>query len=113
VERGVSELTKDRLLELLRDPACPFAAQLRAGADTRVIALSDLTAFVASRTGAVDGLEARLDRLMTDDVGAERFGLVDPWSAPRRLLHRLRGGHNPPQVAYEVRASVIRAPGHD
>jgi hypothetical protein len=100
-------LDRDRLRELLRDARCPYGIRTGRGQATRLIGLPDLLEFVESQVGPQPGLEQHLDSLMTA-VSCERLALTDPWTAPERMLRRLRGRRNVRAVAYAVPIEAMR-----
>lgn len=91
-------MTADDLQAALSDPECPYLADggdyvdaLRASRQpqrTRVLSLADLAAFL-ERRGTSAGALPELDRLMVEEVGAERIDVVNLGEIHRRLLRRI------------------------
>ncbi|MEA2154501.1 MAG: hypothetical protein QOE11_641 [Solirubrobacteraceae bacterium] len=111
-----TSLTEDVVGRLLRDPDCPYAlhwedywnsvrsADAHEQAPTRVIEVEILRRFAEQRCEeSVD--DRSLDRAV-ERLGGRRSEVMDPWSAPRRLLRRLAGRPNVTTDVYEIPRQV-------
>jgi hypothetical protein len=91
-------VTVDDLQAALRDPECPYLVDggdyvdaLREGRQlqrTRVLNLADLIAFLDARGTSANSLR-ELDRLMIEEMGAERVDVVNLGEIHHRLLRRI------------------------
>jgi hypothetical protein len=91
-------VTLDDLQAALRDPECPYLVdggdyvdalrESRQLQRTRVLRLVDLARFLESRGTSASSLPA-LDRLMIEEVGAERIDVVSLDELHHRLLRRI------------------------
>lgn len=78
----------DQLLrDCLASDEFPWAVLVR-GDDERVVTVADFTRYVASR--GISATERDLDAFV-ERLGGGRHNLIDPWSAPGRLLRRAFG----------------------
>jgi hypothetical protein len=113
VTKGRSErVTLDELQMALKDPECPYLVDggdyvdaLRGSRQlqrTRVLRLVDLADFLES-LGTKASFLPELDRLMIDEVGAERIDVVNLGELHHRLLRRITRRRPPmTNIHYEV-----------
>jgi hypothetical protein len=105
-------VTGDELRIVLRDPECPYLVDggdyvdaVRDGREvqrSRVLGLADLAAFLEGRGTSASSL-GELDRLMVEEVGADRVDVVDLGELHHRLRRRLTRRRPPIAGAhYEV-----------
>jgi hypothetical protein len=105
-------VTVDELQAALRDPECPYLVDggdyvdaVRADREvqrSRVLSLADLAAFLESLGTSASSL-GELDRLMVEDVGAERVDVVNLSEIHHRLIRRITRRRPPiTNIHYEV-----------
>jgi hypothetical protein len=105
-------VTVDDLHAALRDPECPYLVdggdyvdalrESRQPQRSRVLNLADLVAFLERRGTSASSLP-ELDRLMVDEVGAERIDVVNLDEFHHRLLRRITRRRPPiTNIHYDV-----------
>jgi hypothetical protein len=101
-----SDRDDERLRELFLDSACPYGVVI--GEPLEPVLVADMLSFAESRLGARPCLEAELDACVRA-MGGRRETMADPWTAPLRLLNRLRGRHNTAASIWLLPSAAIRA----
>lgn len=109
-----NESLRDAVVELLKDPGCPYAGFTNEYGDdlrgrvthrnpTRPIEVRAFREFARTRLGQLDRLHTEIDETI-QAIGGARRSVIDPWSWPKRLALRLKGRPAATTDIYEVPA---------